>query len=255
MLTISSELLQSWVFGLLLPLVRVLGLVSTAPILNHSAIPKRIKLLIGGVIALIIMPTIPPVPTIDIFSFNGVLIIAKEVLIGLAMGFSMRLLFSAVELAGHLIAMTMGIGFATFFDPQTHGQSNAISQYLVVIVSLIFLTLDGHLLMISAMSQSFHSMPIANTEAIDFMAIVKMGQIIFQTGLILSMPLVTALLITNMALGILTKTAPQLNIFGIGFPITIFVGLLLMILTMPTLLAPVKALIEQSFTHMHSIIN
>jgi flagellar biosynthesis protein FliR len=253
MLHFNSDQLQTWIFDLLLPLIRVLGLIAIAPVFSHSATPKRIKFLVGLVITLIIMPTLPSQAPIEVLSFKGVGVVAKEFIIGLAMGFSMRIMFSAVELAGHMIAMSMGLGFATFFDPQTQGQSNAISQYLVILVVLIFLSLDGHLMMVATLSNSFMTMPINSEAHVNYLHLAQMGETIFSAGLLLSLPLVTTLLITNMALGILTKTAPQLNIFGIGFPITIFVGLLILIVSLPTMLKPVENLIESSLNSMTQV--
>ena len=148
----------------------------------------------------------------------------------------------------------MGLGFASFFDPNTHGQSTALTQFLILITMLVFLSLDGHLLMVSAVADSFTTMPIAlNSAGIQHMKIVNWAEAIFSTGLLLSLPAITALLMTNMALGILTRTAPQLNLFGIGFPITLSMGLLIILLTLPGMLKPIENLIEQGISHMSEI--
>lgn len=156
-------------------------------------------------------------------------------------GFVMRLLFTAVEMAGFMIGMSMGLGFASFYDPQAQGQSIAIGQFLTMLALLIFMSLDGHLIVVAVMLQSFETMPIALEHwQLNSQMVANLGGHIFAAGLLLSLPVVASLLITNMALGVLTKAAPQFNIFGIGFPITISVGFLMTLLSLPSLVSPVS---------------
>lgn len=254
MVSVSSELLQTWIISLLWPLTRVLGVIAAAPIFSHSSIPKRVKLGLGVMLTLIIIPTLPPLPQFEIFSFQGLLILVQQLIIGLAIGFSMRLVFAAVDLAGQLIGMSMGLGFATFFDPQSQGQSTAVNQFLIFLTMLIFLSLNGHLMIVAAVANSFISMPIAiGGGGINPMKIALWGETIFSAGLLLALPAVAALLITNMALGILTRTAPQLNLFGIGFPITLSIGFLVLALALPGMLKPIENFIEQGISNMHQV--
>lgn len=254
MVSISSDLLQTWIIALLWPLTRVLGVIAVAPIFSHSAIPNQVKLGLGIMLTLIIVPTLPPLPQFEIFSFQGLLVLVQQLIIGLAIGFSMRLVFAAVDLAGQLIGMSMGIGFASFFDPQTRGQSTALNQFLVLLAMLVFLSLDGHLLIVTAVANSFITMPIAlGGSGIDPMKIVMWGETIFSVGLLLALPAVAALLITNMALGILTKTAPQLNLFGIGFPITLSIGFLVLAISLPGMLKPIENFIEKGASNMAQV--
>jgi flagellar biosynthesis protein FliR len=254
MLTINSALLQTWVVALLWPLTRVLGVIAVAPIFSHNAIPNQVKLGLGIMLTLIIMPTLPPLPSFEIFSLQGLMILVQQLIIGLAIGFSMRLVFSAVDLAGQLIGMSMGLGFASFYDPQSQGQSTALNQFLVLLAMLIFLSLDGHLMIVTAVASSFTSMPIAvGGVGINPMKIAMWGEMIFSIGLMLALPAVAALLITNMALGILTRTAPQLNLFGIGFPVTISIGFVVIALALPGMLKPIENFIEQGAGNMRQV--
>jgi flagellar biosynthesis protein FliR len=251
MVTISSELLQTWLIGLLWPLTRILAFISVAPILSHKSIPNRIKLGLGIVLTLVMVPTFPPIPAFEVFSLQALLFLVQQILIGVAIGFSMRIVFVAIELTGYMIAMSMGLGFASFFDPQTSGQTTAVSQFLYILAMLVFLSLDGHLLFVTALVNSFTVMPIGlDSPTIDAMKIASWGGTIFSSGLLLALPVITALLITNMALGILTKTAPQLNLFGIGFPITISIGFLVLTLSLPTMVKPLERMIEEGASHM-----
>jgi flagellar biosynthetic protein FliR len=152
-----------------------------------------------------------------------------------------------VEMAGEVASMTMGLGFATVFDPQSRGRSSAVSQFLALISTLAFLSVNGHLYLIEVLAESFISLPISATPMSSSLGlqVAKWGGIIFTTGLQLSLPIVAALLITTVALGILTRAAPQLNIFGIGFPISLGVGLLLLSQTLPYLAVPLQTLFNQ----------
>ncbi|MGP1717908.1 MAG: flagellar biosynthetic protein FliR [Methylophilus sp.] len=240
MLTIHASDLQQWIVQLLWPLTRILACVSVVPLFSHPSIPNRMKLGIGFVITLAILPSIQ-VPAIDVMSWQGLLSLLAQVVIGISMGFVMRLMFTAVELAGFMMGMSMGLGFASFYDPQTEGQTMAVAQFVTMLALLVFMSLDGHLIVVAVMLQSFETMPILLDHwQLNSQVIAELGGHIFSQGLLLSLPVVASLLITNMALGILTKAAPQFNIFGIGFPITISVGLVMTLLSLPSLVNPVN---------------
>jgi flagellar biosynthesis protein FliR len=240
MLNIHASDLQLWIVQLFWPLTRILGCLAVVPLFSHPSIPKRIRLAVGFVITLAIVPSIE-VSAIEVFSWQGLLSLLAQFLIGISMGFVMRLLFTAVEMAGFLMGMSMGLGFASFYDPQAQGQTIAVGQFLTMLTLLVFMSLDGHLIVVAVMLQSFETMPIALEHwQLNSQAIATLGGHIFSQGLMLSLPVVASLLITNMALGILTKAAPQFNIFGIGFPITISVGFLMTLLSLPALVNPVN---------------
>lgn len=252
MVSFSSDLLQAFIVSLIFPLTRILGVIAAAPIFNHQSIPNRVKLGLGIMITLAVTPTITNLPNIQIFSFQGLMILVEQLVIGLAMGFSMRIVFAAMELAGFLIGTTMGLGFASFYDPMTQGQSMALNQMLMLLAMMVFLSMDGHLVIISTIAESFTWLPITlEGTGIRPMNIAMWGADIFNAGLLLALPALTALLLVNMAMGILTKTAPQLNLFGIGFPVTIGVGFVVVMLTLPNMLKPLENMIHQGITRMH----
>ena len=247
MLTLTSIEINAWIAGLLWPLTRILGLVASAPLFGHASVPNQVKVLLGVLLALIIAPTVPAVPAIDPMSYAGLLILVQELLIGLAMGFAMRLVFAAIEYAGELASSTMGFSFASFFDPTTQGRSAAISQFLSMVATMAFLAVNAHLVLLAALSESFISLPISSSP-ISLAApleLARLGSRIFSAGLQLSLPIIAALLITNVALGILTRAAPQLNIFGIGFPITLGVGMLTLSVALPYLNTPIQNLFNE----------
>lgn len=252
MVTISSEILQAWVSGLLWPLTRILGMIAITPVFNHRAMPARYKVGLGVFITLAIMPSLPPMPQVDMLSVHGAGILAQQLLIGVTIGFMIRIVFAAVDLAGQLSAMSMGLGFATFYDPQSHGQTTSVSQLFMIVAMLFFLSINGHLIMIMSVAESFITMPIQAelSNGINFQQILNFGGNIFSTGLHIALPVIAALLITNLSLGILSRTAPQLNLFGIGFPITISIGLIIIALSFPRLAVPLERLMSEGFSNI-----
>jgi flagellar biosynthetic protein FliR len=255
MLTLTSIQLNAWIAAFVWPLTRILGLVATAPVFGNTAVPVSIKVSLGVLITMIIAPTLPPLPAIDPGSWAGLLVLLQELLIGLAMGFAMRLVFAAIEMAGEVTSLTMGLGFATFFDPSSSGRSSAIGQFLALVATMAFLAVNAHLVLLSALAESFVSLPITGGPFSSGapLELARWGGRIFSAGFQISLPIVAALLITNIALGILTRAAPQLNLFGIGFPVTLGVGLLTLSIALPYLGTPIVNLFNQGIETSRAI--
>ncbi len=249
MVTFNSNDLLIWVSSFIWPATRILGMIGTAPLFSSSGIPARIRVLTGVCIALLVAPSIPVELAIDPMSYTGLLILVQQFLIGAAMGLSMRFAFSAMEMAGTAVGMTMGLGFATFYDPQTRGQSSAVSQYFALLVLTLYIAANFHLLMVSVVVDSFKTMPIAGAPMgrDGFYLIVKWGGTIFSYGFQLALPILAALLVANISLGILTRAAPQLNLFGIGFPVTIATGFFMIALILSYMEAPLGMLFTDVF--------
>ena len=247
MLTFTSLQFNVWLATLLWPLSRILGLIAAAPLFGNVSVPRSVKAALGVLLTIIIAPTVPPMPSVEPASWGGLLIVAQELVVGLAMGFAMRLVFAAIEFAGEVISLTMGLGFATFFDPGTSARTSAVSQFLALVATMAFLAVNAHLALLSALAESFVSLPVATSPLSAGMplGLAGWGARIFSAGLQISLPIVGALLVTNIALGILTRAAPQLTLFGIGFPITLSVGLLSISLALPYLGTPVINLFNE----------
>lgn len=256
MLSVTTAQLDAWLALLAYPLARILGLVATAPVFGNDGIPRRLKLMIGLAIALGLTPALPPTPSVALGSWDGILILIQQTLIGLAMGLAIRVVLAALELMGELISLQMGLSFATFFDPVAGGQTAVVSEFLTLMSTLIFLALNGHLLLVDALARSFEWLPIANTpmHAGGWLILARSGSVIFGSGLLMSLPIVTALLITNIALGVLTKAAPQLNLFAIGFPITLTVGVGMLMLTLERMAPLLQRLYDMGFEAMAQIV-
>lgn len=234
MISVTTAQLNAWLAAFAWPLARILALVASAPVIGNPSVPASVKIGLGLLITVLVAPLVPSPPGIDPASASGLLILAQQVLIGLAMGFAMHVVFHAAQLAGELIGLQMGLGFATLYDASVPGFIPIIGQYLGLVVSLAFLAVDGHLLLVSALVESFQVLPLTPLSAPSGLrALVEWGGSIFSYSLALSLPLLAALLITNLALGALTRAAPQLNIFAVGFPLTILVGILVLALSLP----------------------
>lgn len=234
MINLSAAQLDLWMAGFLFPLARIMGLIATAPILSNRAIPARIRMGFGAAMTLALIPALPPSGLI-VGSWPGLLALLQQMLIGIALGFSMRVVFTAIDLAGELIGLQMGLGFAMFYDPDNVAQSPVISEFLGLLAMLIFLSINGHLMLLAVIGNSFEWWPIGADlfPANGWMAIARWGSTIFSAGVMLALPVIAALLVVNIALAILTRAAPTLNLFAIGFPVTLIAGFVMLLLSMP----------------------
>lgn len=248
MISFTSEQLSLWVATVIWPLTRILGLISISPPFGSASVPMLVKILLGTAIGFTLSPNVPIPVGIDPMSMEGLLILLQQLLIGLSMGFAVRIVFAAVEMAGEMTSMGMGLGFAVFFDPQSQGRSSVLNQFYALVATMIFLSMNGHLIVLAILADSFNTLPITTEPitAAGFYKLAQWGGNVFSIGLQLSLPVVTALLITNFTLGILTRAAPQLNLFGIGFTITLLAGLFLIGLTLPYMLQPLQRFLSES---------
>lgn len=161
MIEVTDAQLNAWLTAFMWPLTRILGLIAAAPLFGNVSVTLQIKIGLGVMLALVIAPTIPATPAADLMSLTGLLILAQQFVIGVAMGFAMNIVLFAVDLAGQIAGLSMGFGFATFFDPQTQGQSSAISQFLSLVAIMIFLGVNAHLALLQVLAESFRTMPIS----------------------------------------------------------------------------------------------
>lgn len=252
MFTVTYAQLNAWLTAFLWPFTRIAALIAMAPVLGHRSIPARVKIALAAFMTLIVAPTLPPMPSATVFSANGIWIMVSQFLIGAALGFTMQLVFTAVEMAGTLIGLQMGLGFATFFDPGANSSSQVISTFLNLIAMIAFLAYNGHLQVIAALIESFQSVPIAAALVgpPGLHSLVQWGGSIFTAGLLLSLPVVVALLVANLSLGILNRAAPQIGVFQIGFSVTLMVGMLLLTLMLPNMIPFFAHLVDTGIDQM-----
>lgn len=255
-MVITSAELTAFVGSLLWPLFRIAALIMTAPIFGARTVPRRLRAGFSVLVAFAMLPVLPAPPAVDVFSPASVLIIVQQLLIGVMMGFALQVVMTAVTTGGQMIAMQMGLGFAAMVDPQNGAQTPVLSQFYVVMVVLIFLALNGHLVMFEVLYDSFISMPIGTaTMPLDslWMLIRWSGQI-FAGAVGMAIPAIASLLIVNFAFGIMTRAAPQLNIFAIGFPITMILGFGVIVATLPSVLPHSSGMFNDAYHLMRDMI-
>ncbi len=247
---------MTWIASLLWPFMRISAMFFAAPVISARSVPVRVRILLAMVIAWVILPIIPPPPVVDLISFKAVVISACQVFIGLAMGFILQMVFSAFVIAGQSIATAMGLGFASIVDPQNGVQVPVIGQALLIMVTLIFLALNGHLLFIRVVAESFRQLPVGIIvpNAKGLWQLVSWGSTMFSSGVLIALPAVAALLLVNIAFGVTARAAPQLNIFAVGFPVMLMVGLVFLIIILPTLTTHLSTLLAQSFNLIQRFI-
>lgn len=254
MFNVSSLQLHTWLAEFMWPFCRILALLATAPLFSARGIPAHVKVLIAFVITILVAPLLPAMPNVPPASAYGLLIVAQQILIGVAMGLAIRLLFMAFEMAGHIIGLQMGLGFATFFDPQNATQVPLVGQLMTIMAMLLFLSLNGHLLVINALISSFETIPIgANMASWSLRALVLSAANIFAWGIQLSMPVLGSVLLANAVLGVLTRASPQLNIFSIGLPLSLGVGLVILWISIPYFYPLFDGMLNQSIALMLKI--
>ena len=253
---LNSAEIAAWVGSFLWPLTRVAALVSVAPIFGARMIPRRMRLMIALALTWAILPFIKPVPVIEPLSPTGILVIAQQILIGLSMGFLFRLAFTALELGGLMIATQIGLGFANLVDPQNGAQSPLLSQFYTLLGTLVFLALNGHLMLVQLLVDSFAILPVAPTGADrDLLwTLVTWASQMFAGAVLISLPAIASLLVVNLAFGVMTRAAPQLNIFAVGFPITLVLGLLILLYSLPTLLYQLNNLFAEAFERIGHLL-
>jgi flagellar biosynthetic protein FliR len=252
MISVTSAQLDAWIVAFFFPLARILALLAAAPPFSNASVPSRSKLMLGLAISLALVPALPPMPAVSPSSGAGLMLIAQQMVIGTAMGFAMRLTIAAIDYAGEVIGLQMGLGFATFYDPDNAAQTPVLSNFISLLGLLVLFSINGHLMILVTLAESFNAIPVGGPflAAATWSNFAHAGAIIFSSGLMLALPIVSALVITNTALGVLTRAAPQLNIFAIGFPLTLIAGFVVLILSLSYLAGPLVELFEHGLRSM-----
>lgn len=227
----------TWVGSVVWPFLRISAMFAVSPILSARMVPVRVRLLLALAMASLLAPLIPSASGVEPMSSAGLLVSIHQVMIGLAMGFILQLVFAALAIAGESVALSMGLGFASMVDPQNGIQVPIVSSYYVIVATLLFLVLNGHLALFGVLADSFYSLPVG----IDGIArdglwqIVEWASRMFMGALLIALPALTSMLLVNLAFGVVTRAAPQLNIFAVGFPVTLLLGFVVLMLSVPSL--------------------
>jgi flagellar biosynthesis protein FliR len=247
-ISITEAQLAALISPIFWPFLRVLAVFTAAPVFSSRAFPMRAKIALAFFVALATQASVPVAPVIGFDSPNVWGVVVQQIGIGLAIGFAVRLVFAAVELAGEVVGFQMGLNFASFFDPTLNAQSSAVARFFGQMTALLFVVMNGHLMVLMALTQSFHSFPVDQNflQSLGQMQLYRLGTDLFASALWIALPMIGMLMFTNLALGIISRVAPQMNIFAVGFPITLVVGLVGIAVTLPMLDQPFIALMERA---------
>lgn len=240
----------------LLPFFRVAAFIMVAPIFSTGFIPGRVRLGIAVMLALVIAPGLSPDLHFDPVSLGGLIMIVQQVMIGVALGFVMQLVFAAIVNAGQLVGMQMGLGFAQMMDPQSGVTVPVISQFYNLMGVLLFLAMNGHLVLIQILADSFTILPVGagglpNSALIN---IAYFGAWMFSGALIIALPAIMALLMISVVMGVITKSTPQMNIFAVGFAISIIAGFIIILVTLSSAFPQMASLFGEGFTLMREML-
>ncbi len=237
-------------------LLRVGALFVAMPLFTGHTVPMRVRGILSVMVAFAILPTLPPMPEVALFSLPGFFIGVQQCLIGAAMGFVMHMVFAAIVFGGQSVAYSMGLGFASLVDPMTGVQVPVIAQFYQLLATLMFLSLDGHLLLIRLLADSFQALPVG-FEGLSRNALWELARWaakLMAAGMLLSLPLVAALLLINLGFGVASRAAPQLNIFSVGFPVSLLLGMLLIRLTLPEVLTLFSGFLNDGYSLIGRIL-
>jgi flagellar biosynthetic protein FliR len=238
------------------PVLRVSGFVLTAPAASEAVVPGLVKIVLTLSLAFLIAPLVQAPAGLSIFSAAGMLSAMLELLIGVSIGMVVQLSFEALVFAGQSISLTMGLGFATLVDPQRGAQTPVLGQLFMILGTLTYLAINGHLMLLGALAESFHSLPIGAAQVDEnfLLSVVLWGARVFDAGMLIALPAVIALVIVNLALGVVTRAAPQLNLFGVGFTITLLSGFFVLISGLDGIMAGISSLINSALMAASELI-
>lgn len=232
-----------WVF------LRLSGFLLIAPLFGATLVPGRIKLVFALVMTLILAPLVPRAPPIEPLSAVALLTAVQQLLVGIAIGFVVQIVFDALLLAGQVIANTMGLGFATMVDPSRGASTVVVGQFFLIFGMLLFLAVNGHTVLLGVLADSFRWLPPGPQDlgASAFATIAAWGGKMFSAGAVIALPAVVGLLLVNLALGVVSRAAPQLNLFAVGFPASMLLGFVMLMLSLPSLQGGFERLLLEAF--------
>lgn len=248
MISLTEAQVVAWLSPLIWPFLRVLAVFTSAPIFSSRAFPVRARIGLALLIAIAAQPSLSGQPVISITGPEAFGAVAQQLGIGLAIGFTVRLVFSAVELAGEVVGFQMGLNFAAFFNPSLNTQSSAVATFFGQMSTFLFIVMNGHLMVLMAIIKSFDAFPVDQNflEATRQLKLYSLGSDLFASALWIALPMLGMMMFVNLGLGIVSRVAPQMNIYAIGFPITLTVGLIGITVTLPMLDQPLMALMERA---------
>jgi flagellar biosynthetic protein FliR len=256
-MTFTDAQLMAWVQHALWTFFRIAGVLMTAPVIGSKIAPRQVRLGLGLALTLIVMPLTPVTPAQAIFSAAWCLTTLQQFMIGVVIGFVLMLAFEAVVMAGEIIAYGMGLSFAQLADPVRGTSTPVVGQFLMLLATLLFLAMGGHLILIATLADSFRTVPISagGIGTAQLGALIAWSGVVFSGGLQIALPVMIALLLVNMGFGLLSRATPSLNFQSVGFPISLLAGLLLLRYSLPGLQTVFNDLMAQSWQMLAALLN
>jgi flagellar biosynthesis protein FliR len=247
--------IESWIGAAFWPFVRIGSCLMAAPLFSASYVPARIRIVLALALTVLVLPVIPHPAGLTLLSADGVVTTAQQIVVGVAMGFVVQLMFDALTLGGQMLANGMGLGFAFNIDPLRGVQTPALGQFYVLLGSLTFLALNGHIALIETLVDSFRGLPVGPTglspQALH--ALANWGSQLFLGAMRVALAGMTALVVINLGFGVISRTAPAMNLFGVGFPITLGFGLVVVLLGLPTLQSGLTEMLGSAFGFVRAL--
>lgn len=239
-----------------LPFVRFSGLFLTVPVIGTRMVPTRAKIILAALISIVVSPLLPPLNLAPSLSLQTFLYIFHELTVGIALGFCFQVVFHVFVLSGQFMAMKMGLGFASMNDPTNGVQTTVLSQFFLLLVTLLFVNSGGHLILIEMLVKSFSVLqPTRYSMSSDLVwDMVSLGAWLFSSALLIALPVLTSLLVINIAFGVMSRAAPQLNIFAIGFPFTLICGMALVWVGLQTFMLNYEMVFQDAFEFARRIL-
>ncbi|RMQ44862.1 Flagellar biosynthetic protein fliR [Pseudomonas cichorii] len=255
LLALTDTQISTWVASFMLPLFRIVAVLMTMPIIGTTLVPRRVRLYFAVAMTVVVAPVLPAMPPVEALDLSALLLIGEQILIGAGMGLSLQLFFHIFVVAGQIIATQMGMGFASMVDPTNGVSSAVIGQFFTMLVTLIFLAMNGHLVVLEILVESFTTMPVGSGLLVsNFWELATGLGWVMSSGLRLVLPAITALLIINIAFGVMTRAAPQLNIFSIGFPLTLVLGMVILWMSMADILNQYQPMAVQALQSLRDLV-
>ncbi len=248
--------IESWIGSAFWPFLRIGACLMVAPMFGASYVPPRIRIVLAGAVTLVALPMLPHAANMTVLSADGVVTTAEQMLIGVALGFALQLMFDALTLGGQILANGMGLGFAFNIDPLRSVSTPALGQFYTLLGILVFLALDGHIALIQTLISSFHGLPVGpvGLSAASLHSLADWGDEMFLGALRVALPGMTALLVVNLAFGVTSRAAPTLNLFAVGFPVTLIFGFVIVLLGLPGLQSVLTDLLSAAFQFMAMLV-
>ena len=253
-LQLDGAEISSWVSRWVWPFTRIAGFFMVMPLFGTRLVTQRIRLLLALATSVVITPILPPMPIIEGVGLQTMIIIAQQLLIGIALGFALEVLMQIFILSGQMVAMQTGLGMAQMVDPSNGVNVAVVAQWFLIFVNLLFISLNGHLIAIEILADSFFTIPVGSggLSGDTLMAIAELANWMFAAAMVLALPAVASMLVVNIAFGVMARLAPQLNIFAVGFPVTMMLGLIVIWITFSGYGDQFQGLLSEVFNFMRT---